>query len=84
MTKMNGQNYVSFGTNTRMEGFLPFNEFHDQMLTLSNQYENCISVHSFYHPDEIVSVIDRTDTHQKNHNLSKFCFLCQWLYRGKR
>lgn len=69
MLRMNGQNYVSHGTKNFIKNTpmgidnLPFNEFHNQMLTLSDQYENCISVHSNYHPGEIVSVIDRTDTH---------------------
>jgi len=68
MLRMNGENYVSHGTKNFIKNTLmgvddlPFDEFHNQMLTLSDQYENCISVHSSYKPEEIANFIDGADT----------------------
>ena len=68
MLRMNGENYVSHGSknfikNTKMGiDDLPFEKFHKQMLTQNGKYENCISVHSNYAPEEIAKLIDGTDT----------------------
>ena len=68
MLRMNGENYVSHGSKNFIKDTkmgiddLPFEKFHKQMLTQNGKYENCISVHSNYAPEEIAKFIDGTDT----------------------
>lgn len=73
MLRLNGENYVSHGTKNFIKNTpmgidnLPFDKFHNQMLTLQDEYKNCISVHSNYNPTEIAKLIEGSDT--------KFCGL---------
>ena len=68
MLKMDGKNSVSHGTQNFKSGAeigpesLPFTQFYAQMLEQSSNYDNCISVHSNFCPNQTSKIIAGSDT----------------------
>ena len=68
MLKMDGKNSVSHGTQNFKSGAeigpesLPFTQFYAQMLEQSSNYDNCISVHSNFCPNQTSQIIAGSDT----------------------
>ena len=68
MLKMDGKNSVSHGTQNFKSGAeigpesLPFTQFYAQMLEQSSDFDNCISVHSNFCPNQTSKIIAGSDT----------------------
>jgi hypothetical protein len=98
LLRINGKNLVSHGTknfqkNTQM-GIqdLTFHEFYCQMISKSEDYENCISVHSNFNPRIISNLIEGSDTKfwalmrkkQKKQVLSCFYWAINGFLNGRK